>query len=356
MVAVLCSIGSYLIKQVDTQGKGLFVHQIAGIAGGILIALIISLIDYHFISSFYIVLYIINLILLVLVRVMGTEINHSRRWLKLGISFQPSELSKIILIIFAAKLFTIFRQKINKAWVLLLATISVAVPTFLILIQTNLSTSLVIAFIFVIMIFAAGLSWKVILPILAIGIPLFFGLFWYIQQPYQVLLKPYQQERVLSFINPEQYPDQMFQQENSVLAIGSGQLYGKVLGNDKTNDRIYDKIPIRESDFIFSVAGEEFGFIGGCIVIGLYSVIIYFCLIAAKKAPDYMGMLIAIGMASMFTFQLFVNIGVATKLLPNTGIPLPFLSYGLSSLVSGMMAVGIVLNIGLQPRRSRERV
>lgn len=356
IVAVLCSIGSYLIKQVDTQGKGLFVHQIAGIAGGILIALIISLIDYHFISSFYIVLYIINLILLVLVRVMGIEINHSRRWLKLGISFQPSELSKIILIIFAAKLFTIFRQKINNAWVLLLATVSVAVPTFLILIQTNLSTSLVIAFIFVIMIFAAGLSWKVILPILAIGIPLFMGLFWYIQQPYQVLLKPYQQERVLSFINPEQYPDQMFQQENSVLAIGSGQLYGKVLGNDKTNDRIYDKIPIRESDFIFSVAGEEFGFIGGCIVIGLYSVIIYFCLIAAKKAPDYMGMLIAIGMASMFTFQLFVNIGVATKLLPNTGIPLPFLSYGLSSLVSGMMAVGIVLNIGLQPRRSRERV
>jgi rod shape determining protein RodA len=148
----------------------------------------------------------------------------------------------------------------------------------------------------------------------------------------------------------------MYQQDNSVLAIGDGQLYGKVFDDTASDTRVYDKIPIRESDFIFSVAGEEFGFIGSCIIIGLYSVIIYICLTTAKKAPDYMGMLISIGMASMFTFQLFVNIGVSTKILPNTGIPLPFLSYGLSSLVSGMIAVGIILNIRLQPRRGRERV
>lgn len=356
IVIILGFIGAFLIKQAKPD-ESLYIKHLIGLFGGILMAAIVSLIDYHFICSFYIVLYVINLVLLVLVRLIGISYNHSQRWLNLGFTtFQPSELTKIILILFAARLFTMFRQKINNVWVLLLSTISIAVPTFLILIQTNLSTSLVIAFIFVMMIFAAGLSWKIIVPILVIGIPTVLGLFWYIQQDYQVLLKPYQQQRVLSFLNPEQYPDLLYQQDNSVLAIGSGQLYGKILSDDTLDKRNYDDVPISESDFIFAVAGEEFGFIGSCIIIGLYTIIIYICLMTARKAPDYMGMLIAIGIASMFVFQLFVNIGVATSILPNTGIPLPFVSSGLSSFISGMLAIGIILNIRLQPRRIRGRV
>lgn len=353
IVIIISILGAYLIKQAKPE---LFMRQLAGLVGCIFMVAILSLIDYHFISSFYIVLYLINMVLLVLVRLVGVSHYHAQRWLDLKVTeLQPSELTKIILIIFAAKLFSIFRQKINNAWVLILITVSIAIPTFLILIQTNLSTSLVIAFIFVMMIFAAGLSWKIILPILIIGIPSIWGFFWYIQQDYQVILKPYQQERVLSIINPEAYPDIMYQQDNSVIAIGSGQLYGKILSNED-NSRNYDKIPVSESDFIFSVAGEEFGFIGSCVIIGLYVVIIYNCLITAKKAPDYMGMLIAIGIASMFIFQLFVNIGVATSILPNTGLPLPFLSQGLSSMLSGMLGIGIILNIRLQPKLIRGRV
>lgn len=356
IVIVLGFIGAFLIKQAK-PGESLYLKHLIGIFGGIIAALIISLFDYHFICSFYIVLYAINLVLLVLVRVMGSSFNHSKRWLDLGfMMFQPSELTKIILILFAAKLFTLYRNKINNTWVLLLAAVSIAIPTFLILIQTNLSTSLVILFIFVMMIFAAGLSWKIILPVLIIGIPGVLGFFWYIQQDYQVLLKPYQQERVLSFLNPDLYPDTMYQQNNSVIAIGSGQLYGKVLGDAAADSRNYTKIPIRESDFIFSVAGEEFGFLGSCVIIGLYAVIIYICLTTARNASDYMGMLIAIGIASMFAAQLFVNIGVATSILPNTGIPLPFMSSGLSSLLSGMLAIGLVLNIRIQPKRVRGRV
>ncbi|MDD3173670.1 MAG: FtsW/RodA/SpoVE family cell cycle protein [Herbinix sp.] len=356
IVIILGVIGGYLIR-LAKPGESLYIKQLAGLGGGILLAIFVSMFDYHFICGFYIVLYVFNLVLLVLVRVAGTSINHAKRWLDLGFTmFQPSELSKIILILFAAKLFTMFRQKINNAWVLILTTVSVALPTCLILIQTNLSTSLVIMFIFVIMIFAAGLSWKIILPIIVIGVPCVIGLFWYIQQDYQVLLQPYQQERVLSYLNPEQFQDTMYQQDNSVLAIGSGQLLGKILSEDAADSRNYGTIPIRESDFIFSVAGEEFGFIGSCLIICLYAVIVYICITTARKASDYMGMLIAIGIASMFTFQLFVNIGVATKLLPNTGIPLPFLSYGLSSLTSGMIAIGIILNIRLQPKRIRGRV
>jgi rod shape determining protein RodA len=354
IVMILGGIGAFLIKQVQTETESLFIKHLIGLSGGIVIAMIVSLFDYHFIAKFYIVLYGINLVLLVLVKVVGKTINHAQRWLDLGpIDFQPSELSKIILIIFMAKIYSNFRSKINNAAVIIFSTIAMGIPTFLILIQTNLSTSIVLMFIFVMMIFAAGLSWKIILPILVIGIPTFVGLFWYIQQDYQVLLEPYQQQRVLSILDPDMYPETMFQQQNSVSAIGSGQLYGKLLDESATGIRSYKYIPISESDFIFSVAGEELGFIGCCIIIALYAILIYICLMTAKKAPDYMGMLMAIGIASMFMFQMFVNIGVATQILPNTGIPLPFVSSGLSSLMSAMLAIGIILNIRLQPKKSR---
>jgi len=351
LVFVIGCIGAYLIFQVDPS---LWKKHIIGIIGGIFIAVIVSIFDYHFVCSLYIVLYIINLMLLVMVKVMGVTINFAKRWLDLGVMmFQPSELSKVILIIFIAKIFSMLRHKINSAWVLLLTIALVGIPTFLILIQTNLSTSLVIAFIFIIMVYAAGLSWKIIVPILVIGLPTICGLFWYVQQDYQIILQDYQQDRVMSFLHPEEHQDLQFQQDNSVTSVGSGQLYGKVLDDNAGDARNYDKLPIAESDFIFAVACEEFGFIGACVVILLYGGIIYICTITARKAPDYMGMLLAIGIASLFAFQLFVNIGVATKILPNTGIPLPFLSSGLSSLISGTLAVGIILNIRLQPQRTR---
>lgn len=354
VVLILGLIGAYLVKQVQTPEDGnLFLKQLVGLGGGLFLALFVSLFDYHFICAFYILLYLFNLGLLLLVKINGVTINYAKRWLYIGFQFQPSELSKIILILFIAMLFTVLRQKINNFFVILLSAVLMAVPVYLIMDQPNLSTSMVILFIFVMMIFAAGLSWKIILPVLFIGIPLFVGLFWYVQQDYQVLLTDYQQNRVMSFLNPDEHQETMYQQENSVNAIGSGQLYGKVFSDSDT--RNYDSIPINESDFIFSVAGEEFGFIGSCVIIVLYSVIVYICLVTARKAPDYLGMLIAVGIASMFMFQVFVNIGVTTKLLPNTGIPLPFMSSGLSSFISGMLAVGIILNIRIQPQKVNNR-
>jgi rod shape determining protein RodA len=353
IVIILGLIGAFLIKQVQADGETLFIKHIVGLAGGIFLAIFVSLFDYHFVSSFYIILYIVNLVLMILVKTSGETINNAQRWLVIGpIKFQPSELSKIILIIFVAKVFTMLRPKISNFFVLALSIITVGIPIYFIYSQPNLSTSLVIIFIFIMMIFAAGLSWKVILPILIIGIPSFLGVFWYIQQDYQILLNDYQQKRVLSILTPELYPETMYQQEWSTIAIGSGQLYGKVFSEENAS-RVYDRIPISESDFIFSVAGEEFGFIGSCIIIGLYAIIIYICLMTARKASDYMGMLLATGIASMFMCQVFINIGVSSAILPNTGIPLPFLSYGLSSLLSGMLAIGVILNIRLQPQKNK---
>lgn len=354
VILLLGFIGAFLIKQVQTEHENLFARQIMGLIAGLALAGIVALIDYHFICKFFIVLYFINLVLLVAVKVAGASVNNAQRWLLIkNFKFQPSELSKIIMIIFLAKLFIIFQEKINNIFILLLSSIAMAVPTYLILTQPDLSTSMVIMFLFVIMLFAAGLRWKIILPVLLVGIPLFIGLFWYVRQDYQGLLSPSQQRRILSILEPEEHPETMWQQDNSIQAIGSGQLLGKRLTEDSSEIRGYDYVPISESDFIFSVVGEEFGFLGSCLVIILFMVIIFSCINTARRAPDKLGMLISLGIASMFMFQVFVNIGVATAFLPNTGIPLPFVSYGLSSLMSSMISIGIILNIRLQPKKIR---
>lgn len=351
IVVTLGIIGSYLIKQVQLEDENLFKKQIVGLIAGLIIAVVVSLLDYRFIAKFYIIMYIFNFILLLLVKLIGENFNGAQRWLKIRkIMFQPSELSKIILIIFLAKLFVLLGNGINKAYGLLISLTLLMIPTFLILTQTDLSTSMVIFFVFIIMIYTAGLSYKIIAPTMIIGIPSLAGIIWYIQQDYQGLLSESQQKRVLSIINPELYPAIMWQQENSIQAIGSGGLYGKILsGVDQV--RGYSYVPISESDFIFCVAGEEFGFIGSFIIILLFAVLILLCIIASKQAIDNLGKYIAIGISAMLAFQVFVNIGVATSILPNTGLPLPFLSYGLSSLLSNMIAIGIILNIRLQRKQ-----
>lgn len=355
-VILLSGIGAYLVRLVEGDGEGLFKKQVMGIVLGIFVILFVSLVDYHFVCLFYIPLYIINMGLLVAVRLFGTTVNNSKRWLNLKvILFQPSELSKIILIIFIAQLIVIFKDKMNKFYIFLLIGILTAIPTFLILIQTNLSTSLVILFVFAMMVFCGGLSYRIILPVLLIGIPLVFGTLWCVEQGYKVFfLTNYQQNRIVSFLNPEldSSAATLYQQDNSIEVIGSGKLTGKLLteGKDALQS---DSIPIAESDFIFSVIGESLGFIGGCVIIFILAVIIFKCISIARHAPDFKGMLIAIGIASMFMFQVFVNIGVATALLPNTGIPLPFVSYGLSSMTSSMIAIGLVMNISLQRKNKR---
>ncbi|SHJ50939.1 rod shape determining protein RodA [Anaerocolumna jejuensis DSM 15929] len=353
-VIILSAIGVYLVRIAQ---EGLFLKQIMGLVLGLFIVAVVSLIDYHFISQFYIILYFINLILLVAVKLIGVEHNSSRRWLDLKVfEFQPSELTKIILIIFMAKLLVIFKDRMKKFYVLVLLGVLIAIPTFLILTQTNLSTSLVILFIFAIMIFAGGLSLKIILPILITVIPLVIGTLWGIQNNYDIFfLTNYQQNRIEAFMNPgaDKSSSTLYQQENSVEVIGSGKLTGKLFSEGKDAIQSDTYVPISESDFIFSVAGESLGFIGGCVIIVLLSIIIFKCLIIASHAPDRLGRLIAIGISAMFVFQMFVNIGVATKILPNTGIPLPFVSYGLSSMMSSMIAIGIIININLQRKYRR---
>ena len=201
--------------------------------------------------------------------------------------------------------------------------------------------------------YLAGLSYKFIGTVLAIAIPVAVIFISIIVQPNQPFLEPYQQKRVLAWLEPEKYAsDEAYQQNNSLMAIGSGQLKGKGLNNNTTTSVKNGNFILEpQTDFIFAIVGEELGFVGCCIVIGLLLLIVIQCILIGIKSQDMAGRIICCGIATQIGFQGFVNISVATGIFPNTGVPLPFVSYGLTSLVTLYMGIGIVLNIGLQPKK-----
>ncbi|WP_167956495.1 FtsW/RodA/SpoVE family cell cycle protein [Anaerosporobacter faecicola] len=352
LILILVGIGTYLIQLVEpSDGK----KQILGLVLGFMAMSFVAVVDYHYVCRFIWFIYLANIILLVMVFIPGigkTQFD-TQRWINLRVfDLQPSEVCKIMMIIVLAQFFTDRKDKMDKISTVILSAIMVILPVLLILKQPDLSSSMVMLFVYVIMIYAAGLSYKIIVPILAVGIPGSIALFWYIQQPYQKLLGDYQQGRILSFKFPEKYPDLVWQQENSVELIGSGRLYGKLFSGQSLELKS-KSLPVSESDFIFSVVGEQLGFIGGCVIIGLLAIVIFKCLSVARTAKDRTGMLIATGISAMLMFQVFANIGVSTFILPNTGLPLPFISYGLSSLVSYMIGIGFILNVSLQRKNIR---
>lgn len=355
IVIILGSIGMILIQRLQDANEIQYEKQIIGYAVGILIAIFVSLVDYHFMCKLFIPLYLVNFALLFIAKFtpLGKAHFDAKRWILLpvvNIEVQPSELTKIILILFFAKFFDIFRRQINKMSIIVIAFLLALIPTGLILIQTDLSTSIVIFACFMAMIFTAGLSYKIIIPALATAVPAFIALFWYVQQPYQIFLNEYQQLRILAMVNPELYPNLMYQQSNAMKAIQAGGMTGKLITGEQAPLKA-SLVPVVESDFIYTAIAEAFGFLGSMAVLGLVAIVVYKAILIAKHARDFMGMMIASGIASLIMFQVFVNIGVVTSLLPNTGIPLPFLSSGLSALIGNMIMLGVLLNVGLQNDR-----
>ncbi len=266
--------------------------------------------------------------------------------------FQPSELTKLLLILFFARLFSKYHESINTWRVIVVSGILLLIPLYLVKEQPDLSTTITIAFVFCVLIYIGGLSYKIIGTVLAILIPsaiIFINL---IMQEGQQILDNYQFTRIMAWLNPAEYADDAYQQQNSIIAIGSGQLYGKGLyNNDISSVKNGNFIVEPQTDFIFAVTGEELGFIGCATVIILLALIVMECLWIGKNAREQEGTIICCGFGGLIAFQSLVNICVATGLMPNTGIPLPFVSYGLTSLVMLYMGIGIVLNVGLQPKK-----
>ena len=328
--------------------------QIMGMAMGLVAMLVISLMDYSFLLRFTWIYYVGIIGLLIAVKIFGDDAKGATRWIEIaGIRFQPSELAKIVIILFFAYFFMKYQEKINTVPVLLSSFMLLGIPFLLILKQPDMSTSIAVALIFVSLLFIAGLSYKIILTVLGISVPIGIVGFTYVIRIAETATD-FHFGRIMAWLYPTdpKWAQTAAQQQNSIMAIGSGQLWGKGLNNSvATSMKNSNYIIEPQTDFIFSVAGEELGFVGTITIIVLLLFIVIDCILIARKAKDLSGKLICCGMAALIGFQSIFNIFVATGLMPNTGIPLPFVSCGLTSLLTLYMGIGFVLNVGLQPKK-----
>ncbi|MCL2593660.1 MAG: FtsW/RodA/SpoVE family cell cycle protein [Defluviitaleaceae bacterium] len=329
-------------------------------ASGLVLLIITSFISTKLIAKFFWLAYIINIGLLVYVLFRGETMDMANvtRAIRVGpVSIQPSEFAKVFMIVYVAGFINKFSDKLNNFFVISGFIISIIIPTVLVQLQPSMSASLVVLSISLIMIFLGGISYKYILGVVCIVVPL--GALFITDVLREVpmfvtripVLRNYHiQDRIIPFIRPEYAsPDVRRQTLQSVSAIGSGQLTGKGLFNGSVNQLNY--LAANHNDFIFAVIGEEFGFIGGVLVILILFLVILKCMMIAYRAETQAGRLIASGVGFMLAFQTFVNIGVATDILPNTGMALPFISYGGSSMWVNMIAIGLVIGIGISNKK-----
>ena len=331
--------------------------QIIGVVLGLIAMVVISLIDFNWMLGFHWVIYALNLFLLLWVEFFGAEYNNAKRWIDLKvITLQPSDFTKIFMVLFFAKFLMDHEQQIKEPKTILKALLLIAPSLYLILTQPNLSNTICLAGIFFILMYLGGLHYKIVGTVLAVGVSgiiIFLMFLSYAESANLPFLKGYQLERIMAWRYPEEYATTTgLQQQNSIMAIGSGQLNGKGLNNNSfTSVKNGNFLIESETDFIFAIIGEELGFVGCCIVIFLLLLIIIQCIRIGMKAQNLAGQIICGGVAAMIGIQSFINMGVATGVLPNTGLSLPFVSAGLTSIICFYMSIGFVLNVGLQPKK-----
>ncbi len=344
----ITSLGLVFIKSAD---ESYVEHQQEGFILGLILMIVISFISYSFVLKFYWLIYVASIGLLVVVSLFGDSGKGAQRWIEIGgIRFQPSELVKILLILFYAAFIMKHKENINTVRMILACVLLIIPPIVLIFKQPDLSTTIMVTALFCVIMFIGGVSWKVIGGAILIGVPTFIFSLRYLMRDDVHIIKDYHKGRILAWLYPDEYAStEAYQTLNAMTAIGSGQLSGKGINNNVVASvKNGNFISEAHTDFIFAVIGEETGFVGCCVVIGVLFLISILCLNIARRAKDVGGQIIAGGMGGLIGIQTFINIGVVTGLLPNTGLTLPFVSYGLTSLVSLFIGIGFVLNVKLQ--------
>ncbi len=299
--------------------------------------------DYRGLSQHGKKLYVFNLIMLVAVMLFGHAALGAQRWIQIGsISVQPSEFSKLLMIICMAAILEERMGKLNSLQEIFPIALYVGVPFFLVLKQPDLGTSLVFMAIFFGMVIACGMPWKYFVGIIFAGI-LAFPLLWQ-------FMKDYQKMRIMVFIDPNVDPlGSGYHIIQSKIAIGSGMLFGKGLFEGTQSQLNF--LPENHTDFIFAVVGEELGFVGAVGLLLLYLIVLWRGITIAKEAGDIFGRLLAVGITSMLAFHVLVNVGMTTGIMPVTGIPLPLMSYGISSLTTNILSIAILLNIHMHKQK-----
>ena len=344
IVLSICAIGilniysaGYSYDALERQSP-FYIKQIQWILLGLIAMIITFSIDYRFLAKGAYVIYCIAIALLMLVHIFGYTMHGSQRWLSIGgLAFQPSEVMKLSIILVLARYFE--DHKSNQPYKLrelIVPALIIMLPFLLILKQPDLGTALIIVLISASIIFFIGVNWKSFL-IASSGALLSAPIVWH-------FLKDYQKDRLIIFFNPERDPlGAGYHIIQSMIAVGSGGLWGKGFLNGTQTQLKF--LPEQQTDFVFSVFAEEWGFTGGFVLIILFMSLVFWSLKIALHARDLSGTVIAFGIVCLFSWQVFINIGMVLGVLPVVGIPLPFLSYGGSAMLSFMAAIGLLMNI-----------
>ncbi|HOJ51540.1 MAG TPA: rod shape-determining protein RodA [Syntrophales bacterium] len=343
---LLCVIGIINLYSAglsyDTKGAAPFyLKQCQWIVVGLVFMVAAVATDYRIIVRYAYPLHGLAIAMLLLVSLYGYATRGSQRWIYMGgLCFQPSEVVKITLILALARYFSEnYRDDGYKLRELIVPFIMMVIPFVFILHQPDLGTALMLVIIFASVVLFVRIRWKDLLAVTGLGL---VGLpaLWY-------LLKDYQKERILTFFNPDRDPlGAGYHIIQSIIAVGSGGMTGK--GFLKGTQTQLKFLPEQQTDFVFSVVGEEWGFIGGAIVVGIFIALLRYGFRATLNAKDYPGTLVAFGITMLIFWSVFINIGMVLGLLPVVGIPLPFLSYGGSSIVAFLTAVGLLLNVDVR--------
>lgn len=305
-------------------------------SGGVFLMLVISRINYNYVKRLAPAVMIVSIILLGLVLVIGREVVDSKRWIDLpGFSIQPSEISKIAIIFFCAYYMDKYKEKMDTfVYGILPFVVLAGLVCGLIALEPNLSTATIEGALIIGMMIIGGMNFIWLTPFFGAGV---LGII------YMIIKTPWRLERVFAFLNPwDHIQDSGWQICQSLMALGSGKLAGRGFGNGKGKLLF---LPEPQNDFIFSHIGEEMGLIFGLFLLAVYLFMVWRCVNIALNAPDDFAILYAGGMAGLLGMQVFINVGVAIGLLPVTGMPLPFVSYGPSSLMALMAGMGVLLNI-----------
>lgn len=343
IVMIASATGTY-----ENSAKYLVV-QIVSLIIGIIFIFLMTNWDFEYFGNssktVYYVIYAFNILALILVLFIGKGKDDwgGQSWIRIGgVGIQPSELVKIGFIITFAKHLELLKEDINLLKSVIALLLHAGILILLILKQPDYGTAMVFCSIFIGMLFVCGIHYKYILASLGAFLA-FAPVAWFF------VLSEYQKKRFMVFFNPES--DKLgagYHVFQSKIAVGSGELFGKGLFKGIQTQRGF--LPEKHTDFIFSVIGEELGLIGSILVLVLLLAIIWRCIVAAQNAKDDFGAYVCVGVASMFIFHTFENIGMCIGLTPVTGIPLPFISYGGSALLTNLLAIGLVINVQMRRR------
>ena len=344
-IILLITFGVAMIYSatINTPGlEGLATRQALYALGGLLLMFVVAAIDYRFYEHFAKLIYVITLLLLGVVFALGQTMFGAQRSISLGLfPIQPSELSKILLILVLARFLAVYEEQMDRLHIVIFSFVLMAVPAVLIYKQPDLGTALVLAVVWLVMISMAGLR----LRHLAL-----FGLAGGLATPVLwISIHDYMRRRLLLFLNPSADPEASYNIGQALISIGSGGIWGKEFASGSQSQLHF--LRVRHTDFIFSVIAEEMGLVGSLLLFALLIIILMRIIRAAQLARDTFGRLIACGVATIIFFQSVVNIGMNLNLLPVTGIPLPFVSQGGSSLVTLLIGIGLVQSVVMRHRK-----